>query len=306
MKDRVSDLHVFEKHSETLIYLLGGGNTGSGTPVNLVDVFFKYTLDAATDFLLGRSVDSMKNPMDVFSNAFADVQHTQALISRAGPLNPLLSRKKFREGLKTMDSFIEPFIEETLRYSKDELDKISKSDEGYTFLYALAGFTRDPKVLRDQLTAVLLAGRDTTAMTLSWLFCELSRRPEIMAKLRREIEYHVGMDRAPTYADLKSMKYLQHVINETLRLYPIVPYNIRIALKDTSLPRGGGADGMQPIGVPANTPIGYSTLGMQRRAELYPAVSEKFAHHLEFSPERWDHWTPKTWTCMLIFENFVL
>jgi len=38
-------------------------------------------------------------------------------------------------------------------------------------------------------------------------------------------------------------------------LYPVVPYNFRVALKDTSLPRGGGPDGMSPIGVPKGTPV---------------------------------------------------
>ena len=51
IKDRVSDLHVFEKHVKVLLPLLGGERPG--VPVNLVDVFFKYTLDAATEFLLG-------------------------------------------------------------------------------------------------------------------------------------------------------------------------------------------------------------------------------------------------------------
>ena len=96
--------------------------------------------------------------------------------------------------------------------------------------------------------AVLLAGRDTTAGTLSFTFQELSANPDIVKTLRREILDRVGKERRPTYEDLKNMPYLQHVINETLRLYPSVPYNVRLALQDTTLPKGGGPDGTEPIG----------------------------------------------------------
>ena len=75
-----------------------------------------------------------------------------------------------------------------------------------------------------RLIAVLLAGRDTTACTLSWTIYELARFPEVVKKLRAEILATVGPDRAPTYDDLKGMKYLQNVMNETLRLYPVVPF----------------------------------------------------------------------------------
>lgn len=282
IKDRVSDLDVFEKHVNILLPLLSPGS--SGQPVDVVDLFFKFTLDSATDFLLGHSVQSLERPANRYSEAFATVQHVQGVIARAGPLYWLVNRKSFFDGLKIMDDFIQPFIDEALRLSPEE----RKSGKRYTFLHALADFTRDPKVLRDQLTAVMLAGRDTTAMTLSWMFYELSRQPEIVTKLRQEIADVVSMDSPPTYAHLKSMKYLQHTINETMRLYPIVPYNVRIALKDTTLPHGGGVDGMESIGVLAGTPVTYSTLALQRRQDIYPPASEKLAHHTEFSPERWD------------------
>lgn len=301
IKDRVSDLHIFERHIGELIPLLGGD--GKGSTINAMNIFYQYTLDAATDFLLGRSVGSMGNQDNTFANAFGEVQRVQGLIAISGPLNRFVPRKTFYQSLKVMEAFIQPFIEQALSLSPEELEKKSKSDEGYTFLHALAGFTRDPKILRDQLVAVLLAGRDTTALTLSWMFYELSRRPEIVSKLREEIQRHVGLERKPTYADLKSMRYLQHTINETLRLYPIVPYNVRIALKDTSLPRGGGPDGIDPIGILQGTPVAYSTIVLQRRADIYPPPSERFPHHLEFAPERWDSWTPKTWTCTLTLER---
>lgn len=124
-------------------------------------------------------------------------------------MNKVVPRRQFFKHLKTLNEFVEPFIEDTLSLSPEELATKSKSDEGYTFLHALAGFTRDRKVLRDQIVAVLLAGRDTTASTLSWTFYEISRRPEIVARLRKEVIECVGLERAPTYHDLKNMKYLQ-------------------------------------------------------------------------------------------------
>ncbi len=160
-------------------------------------------------------------------------------------------------------------------------------------MHALAGFTRDRKVLRDQIIAVLLAGRDTTACTLSWALYELGRHPECVTKLRREILETVGPKNPPTYEHVKNMHYLKAIINETLRLYPAVPFNVRLALKDTTLPRGGGPDGTEPLPVLKDTPVAYSTIFMQRRQDLYPAPSETFKAADVFSPERWDSWHPK-------------
>lgn len=299
IKDRVSDLGIFEAHVQILINQIkikGLKLDGTqGKELEVSDLFFRYTLDAATHFLLGRSVDSLEIQEQEFAEAFSEAQRIQNIIARAGPLNTFVPRKTFKKSIAVINEFVEPYIDDALRLSPEELATKTKSEEGYTFLHALASFTRDRKVLRDQLVAVLLAGRDTTAGTLSWTFYELSRNPEITRKLREEIIEQVGLDRAPTYEDLKSMKYLQNTMHETLRLYPSVPFNVRLALKDTTLPHGGGPDGKAPFAVLKDTPIGYSTLIMQRRADLYPPVSPTFAHPSVFSPERWQNWQPKPW-----------
>jgi cytochrome P450 len=202
----------------------------------------------------------------------------------------------FYDSIKKINDFVDRYIEEALSLSDKELEQKTNHDEGYTFLHAIAGYTRDRQTLRDQLVSILLAGRDTTACTLTWAIYHLSLDPTITAKLRQEIIDKVGLDRTPTYEDLKNMKYLQHVLNETLRLYPVVPFNVRFALNDTTLPVGGGKDGSQPIGILKGTPIAYSTLVMQRRADIYPDPSTGFPAVEKFVPERWDNWTPKTWT----------
>ena len=67
-----------------------------------------------------------------------------------------------------------------------------------------------------------------------------------------------------------------------------------MALHDTTLPMGGGLDGLQPIGILKDTPIGYSPLVLHRREDLYPS-SPDLPHPHDFSPERWEKWQPKSW-----------
>lgn len=217
---------------------------------------------------------------------------------RCSSFNFILSRKEFREQLKIMDEFIQPYITHALSLSTAELDQKLSTKE--TFLHALARFTRDPRVLRDQLVAVLLAGRDTTAGTLSFILFELGRNPHIIHRLREEIGSRLGLGasgRKPSYADLKEMKFLNAVINETMRFYPVVPFNVRYSLRDTALPRGGGKDGLAPVGIRAGTRVVYSTLIMQRDPRHYdPPGSPNYFDPDKWIPGRWvSGWQPKPW-----------
>ncbi|KHN98505.1 cytochrome P450 52A11 [Metarhizium album ARSEF 1941] len=304
-RDRVSDLDCFEAHVDTLFRAMANGgalqgenqlvdmNKVNGRVVDIADLFYRYTLDVATDFLLGADVKSMSTPKQPFAEAFNNAQRFQNMASRAGGLRWMIPKWQYRADLRVINTFVGRFIDLALQMAPEELESKSKADKGYTFLHELARFTRDPKVIRDQVIAVLLAGRDTTAATLSWAIYELARHPECFAKMRREIIEVVGPNKPPTYAHLKNMPYMKAVINETLRLYPVVPFNVRLALKDCTLPRGGGPQGTEPLPVLKDTKVAYSTLVMQRRPDLYPPVSETFADPALFSPERWTTWHPQ-------------
>ncbi|KAJ6171339.1 hypothetical protein N7470_000406, partial [Penicillium chermesinum] len=298
-RDRIVDTEIFEKHVQKLIDLLGGSPSPQGSKVvDVGSLFFRYTLDAATDYLLGQGTDSLENPATRFAEAFRYVQARQAELFRFGVFSSLMSRKEFRANLKIMDEFIQPYIDTVLSLSTAELDQKLSNRE--TFLDALARFTRDPRILRDQLVAVLLAGRDTTAGTLSFCLFELSRHPEVVARLRQEINDRLGLGangRKPSYNDLKDMKYLSAVINETMRVYPVVPFNVRYSLKDTTLPRGGGPDGLEPVGVRANSRVIYSTILMQRDPDLYDGPDSKnYFDPVKWIPERWvSGWSPRPW-----------
>ncbi|KAL7807645.1 cytochrome P450 [Trichoderma gracile] len=322
-RERLSDLHCFETHVQALFRAMANGgplhgeghevdlSRANGRRLDMSELFYRYTLDVATDFLLGSDVKSLSTPKHDFAEAFGEAQRLQNIMVRASRLRWLMPKAAYRANIRKIDAFVNGFIQRALLMSPDELAARSSSDDnndsnkgagsGYTFLHALAAFTRDPKVLRDQILAVLLAGRDTTAATMSWAIYELSRHPHAVRRLRTEILDTVGPydsddgdgNRRPTYEHLKNMPYLRAVLNETLRLYPAVPFNVRVALKDTTLPRGGGPDGSEPLPVLRGTKIGYSTLVMQRRPDLYPPSSETFADPAVFSPERWAVWHPR-------------
>lgn len=279
LKQRISDLQTFDTHTRKMISLI----PQDGETIDITGLFYRFTLDASTDYLFGESVKSLDNPKTAFATAFSDIQANQMMRYRLGPLWWAYYNPSWSPSLDILNKFVQPFVERALSLDPRQEKSGNLTEE-------LSQFTRNPKDLRDQLVNILLAGRDTTAATLSFLFYELAYRPDIYARLRREVLQTLHTDGELTYSNLKGMKYLQNCLNETLRLYPIVPLNGRTALVDTTLPHGGGKDGQEPIFVPKNTLCLYSSLVMQRREDLFgPTVND-------FDPSRWERWSPVPWT----------
>lgn len=90
------------------------------------------------------------------------------------------------------------------------------------------GFTRDELI--DQLGVFFLAGHETTASALTWAFYVLGMRPDIMARLRAEVEEVFG-DGEISFEGVKKLVFTRSVFKETLRLYPPITFLPRVAMK---------------------------------------------------------------------------
>lgn len=95
------------------------------------------------------------------------------------------------------------------------------------------------KFLRDIVMSFFIAGRDTTACTLSFTFLLLAQHPDAQAKLHEEVAAKFA-DKSgyATVGDVADMPYLNGVIMESLRMYPPVPIDAKQAVHDDVLPNG--------------------------------------------------------------------
>ncbi|KAK0611431.1 cytochrome P450 52A11 [Immersiella caudata] len=292
-KERISDLECFERSVKNLLPLLDN----NGETVDVKDMFLRFTLDASADFTLGVNLETLKRPLNEFAASFERLRHKKVQRERSKPFKFLVPRSSYQPDLDYIESFMDPIIAETVRQVKAEQagTSASKKDPAFNLLRASAEVSTDQRFLRDELITSLFAGRDNTAMAFAWMFYELARHPDVVRDLRSAIIKTVGLDREPGYQELKDMKIVSNIINETLRLYPPVPINTRACIRDTTLPRGGGPDGNSPIGVLKGTGIVYSNHLLHINPEAYSDVPADHPPPEEWYPARWDTWFPKPW-----------
>lgn len=132
------------------------------------------------------------------------------------------------------------------------------------------GVMTEAQVL-DEVKSLILAGHETTSLTLSWAFYQLSRNPDVAARLVDEVTRVLG-GRVPTAEDLGRLEYTRAVFFETMRLYPPVPGVSRVA-RD--------ADRFDDIEVRPGEVIGISIYATQRHPAFWDRPEA-------FDPDRFD------------------
>ncbi|KAI0131511.1 cytochrome P450 52E1 [Daldinia grandis] len=282
VRDQVADLRCLDRHIAKLIQAI----PRDGSPFDLQAMFSMMTTDTISDFMFGRSTDILGNaPEDGlrFGRCFDVCMQKIANRARLGWISMVLGDRELDECTTFMNAYVEKYVAE-VRGEQGEKSEEERESKRYMFLNELLRTGESDEVIRDHLMSIFTAGRDTTTSVLSYLFFELSRRPNIVAAIRREIE-DLKMDdpsQLPSWESLRVMKYLNWAVKEALRLNPPVAANAREAVRDTILPTGGGSDGKSPIFVAKGTILRYLPWALQRRQDIYGDDAD------EFRPERWE------------------
>jgi len=122
------------------------------------------------------------------------------------------------------------------------------------------------KYLRDIIFSFIIAGRDTTASTLSWLFFELLTKNDLTELIKNEINLETKNYNQQSYP------IIQSAFLETLRLHPPVPMDVKYAKRDLVL----GENQDSAIYVPKDAAIIYSPYIMGRLESIWGPNCETF------------------------------
>mmetsp|Transcript_34424 Transcript_34424/g.73303 ORF Transcript_34424/g.73303 Transcript_34424/m.73303 type:complete len:584 (+) Transcript_34424:80-1831(+) len=265
--------------------------SSAADPEGTVDVFNlmnRFTLDTIGEIGFGKCIGSLENPSSPFLRSFDRAQ--QIAFQRFYiPIWPLLRRlglgpeRDTREHFHRLDEYSRTVVQElrsSLTRSSAKVDGVAWADiEGRKSFLGLFledagkhGEDLSEDFLRDLVLNFLIAGRDTTAQAISWAVYCLSTHPEVQAKARQEVNEVCGI-RGPSYDDLQSLPYLQAVLNEVLRLYPSVPFDLKTAAQSDTWPDG--------TFVPKGTIVAYDIYAMGQDFSIWGDDAKVFR------PERW-------------------
>ncbi|KAF2832805.1 cytochrome P450 [Ophiobolus disseminans] len=258
------NLTVLDEHINNLLHELSSASAGIIDPY-----FFRFTLSTTTYFIFSE-------PMGTLGD---DVQTSfkPPIRLRLADFHWLYQPRKYKDACTLVKRYADSFVSRALEVQEKEGEEAAFSR--YPFIIDLYRNYQDLLQVRDQLINVLIAGRDTTACLSSWAFFLRVRHPTTMERLRNEITAVLTDGSQPVIkAILAKMPYLK-----SLRLYPQLPVNVRVAMTTTVLPSGGGPSGNAPVLIKKGVGVGYSIYHMHRMAFLYGEDAS------EFHPERLDN-----------------
>ncbi|KAF8048120.1 hypothetical protein N665_2668s0003 [Sinapis alba] len=248
--------------------------------IDLQDVFKRFMFDTSSILMTG--YDPMSLSIEMPEVEFAEAAETSeeaiyyrhfkpVILWRLQNLLGIGLERKMRSSLATVNRMFAKIISsrrrEISRGEREEsMDALTYYMNVDTTKYKWLKPSND-KFIRDVVFSLLLAGRDTTSSALTWFFWLLSKHPQVLSKIRHEINTKYD----PT--DLEKLVYLHATLSETMRLYPPLPFNHKSPAKPDVLPSGHKVE--------AHSKIVICIYALGRMRSIWGEDA------LDFKPERW-------------------
>ncbi len=179
---------------------------------------------------------------------------------------PTPTHRRFHREAKQIDDIVYRLIAERRASGLDQGDLLSMLLQ----VHDEDGCGMSNEQLRDEVMTLFLAGHETTALTLSWIWYLLAQNPGVERKFHAELEEMLG-GRLPQMEDLSGLKYSDMIAREAMRLYPPAYGLGREAIEDCEI--GGYL-------VPRKTQVFMFQWATQRDPRFFEEPDR-------FYPERW-------------------
>lgn len=179
---------------------------------------------------------------------------------------PTPSNRRYKRAIQTIDAYVFNLIRERRGSDNRPFDLLTMLIEAVD---DESNESMTDQQLRDEVITFMLAGHETTAVALTWTLYFLSEHPEAAEKAQAEC-CQVVIGKPPEFEDLQQLTYTKMVFEESLRLYPPLPFIARNALE---------ADHLGGCAVPQNSMVMLS----QYLTHHHPAL---WKNPEEFQPER--------------------
>ncbi|NP_001269247.1 isoflavone 2'-hydroxylase-like [Cicer arietinum] len=179
--------------------------------------------------------------------------------------------KKLKKVGEKMDALFQGLVDEH-RNNKDKnlntmIDHLLSLQESQPDYYS-------DQIIKGLIMALIVAGTETSSVTLEWAMSNLLNHPEILEKAKIELDNHIGQEHLIEEAEATKLQYLQNIISETLRLHPPVTMLLpHLSSHDCTI---GGYD------VPRNTMLMVNAWAIHRDPNLW-------ADPMSFKPERFEN-----------------
>ncbi|TMW62715.1 hypothetical protein Poli38472_005333 [Pythium oligandrum] len=289
---------TIQKHTVTLLRVLNKAST-TGTTLDLFRLLNQFTMEAFCVIGFGIEMNGLEsNKEHRFQRGFdrglsvlmlrivrpAWLWRMQRFLN-VGP------ERQLKEDVRILDDTLFKIIAESFEkrqsntHDRDATDLVSLFLDQYEKSPDAKEKDFDPRYLRDMIANFLLAGRDTTAQSLSWFFLRLTRHPHVAVKIRAELkkvlpELMEGKMDTPSMEQVQQLTYVEAALKETLRLHPVVPFQSKLVEQDIVLSDG--------TFIPKDSHVGLPGYSLSRMEHVWGPDAT------EYKPERWiDHETKK-------------
>jgi len=273
---------VFNENAAHAVNVIRPGET-----LDIQTLFFRFTMDSIMAVFFGEKTNTLEGQSSAYGSAYDQAHRALTkfffeslpfnsfleilpfpLEGKGGPVGRLhrwmnKDWQEVVEAKKVLDSEAQRIIEQSYAdpnlptrcdllslYMNDPEIKAMPTAERYTYL-------------RDTVLNFVIAGRDTTACTLTWMFYILCQHPDLQREIHEEIDQKLPATQPMGIAELAhgNVPKLHALLYETLRLYPPVPFDEKVCMEDDELPDG--------TKIPKGTHMAFVPYSQGRDPELW-------------------------------------